>query len=206
MKTFLSEADKQRIAEAIREAEMKTSGELVTVIAHAADTYLYIPLLGASLVALTLPAVIWLLPFNPRLPLLYSFQLSTFLGLALLFRWTPLKMRLIPKAVKRRRAGRLAWEQFFAQNLHLTRQRTGVLLFISLAEHHVEIIADKGINDKVPDGAWDDIVADFSKHVKCGQITEGFISAIAACGELLAECFPRDEGDNDELPNRLIEI
>ncbi|MEE8176871.1 MAG: TPM domain-containing protein [Acidobacteriota bacterium] len=206
MMTFLSEADKQRITEAIREAERKTSGELVTVIAHAADAYLYIPMLWASLAALTLPAVIWLLPVNLPFPLLYSFQLATFLGLALLFRWTPLKMRLIPKAVKRRRAGRLAWEQFFAQNLHLTRQRTGVLLFVSVAERYVEILADKGINDKVKQDAWDDIVADFIKRVKAGEITEGFLSAIGACGELLAESFPRPEGDVDELPNRLIEI
>ena len=206
MMTFLSEADKQRIAEAIREAEMKTSGELVTVIARAADTYLYIPILWASLAALTLPAIIWLLPVDLPFPLLYSLQLATFLGLALLFRWTPLKMRLIPKAVKRRRAGRLAWEQFFAQNLHLTRERTGVLLFVSVAEHHVEILADKGINDKVKQGAWDDIVADFIKRVQAKQITEGFLSAIGACGELLAESFPRPEGDIDELPNRLIEI
>ena len=206
MMTFLSEADKQRITEAIREAEMKTSGELVTVIAHAADAYLYIPMLWASLAALTLPAIIWLLPVNLPFPLLYSFQLAAFLGLALLFRWTPLKMRLIPKAVKHRRAGRLAWEQFFAQNLHLTRQRTGVLLFVSVAEHYVEILADKGINDKVKQDAWDDIVADFIKRVKAKQIAEGFLSAINACGKLLAENFPRPEGDIDELPNRLIEI
>lgn len=203
---FLSEADKQRIAEAVREAEMKTSGELVTVIARAADAYLYIPILWASLAALTLPAIMWLLPVDLQFPLLYSLQLATFLGLALLFRWTPLKMRLIPKAVKRRRAGRLAWEQFFAQNLHLTRERTGVLLFVSVAERYVEILADKGINDEVKQGAWDDIVADFIKRVKAKQITEGFVSAVSACGELLAERFPRPEGDIDELPNRLIEI
>ncbi len=206
MMTFLSEADKQRIAEAIRDAEMKTSGELVTVIARSADTYLYIPILWASIAALTLPAIVLLLTVDLQFPLLYVLQLATFMGLALLFRWNPLKMCLIPKAIKNRRAGRLAWEQFFAQNLHLTQQRTGVLLFVSVAERYVEIIADKGINDIVKRNAWDDIVADFTKRVKVGEITEGFLSAIGACGGLLAEKFPRPEGDIDELPNRLIEI
>jgi putative membrane protein len=206
MMTFLSEADKQRIAEAIREAETKTSGELVTVIAHAADTYLYIPILWASVAALMLPPIILLLSVELPFSLLYSLQLSIFLGLALLFRWSPLKMRLIPKAVKHRRASRLAWEQFFIQNLHLTRQRTGVLLFVSVAERYVEIIADKGINDIVERNAWDDIVADFTKRVKAKEIPEGFLSAISACGNLLAESFPRPEGDVDELPNRIIEI
>lgn len=206
MMTFLSEADKQRIAEAIRDAETKTSGELVTVIAHTADTYLYIPILWASMAALTLPAIVLLLTVDLQFPMLYVLQLATFLGLALLFRWNPLKMRLIPKAVKNRRASRLAWEQFFAQNLHLTQQRTGVLLFVSVAERYVEIIADKGINDIVKQNAWDDIVTDFAKRVKAKEIPEGFLSAIGACGELLAESFPRRKGDIDELPNRLIEI
>ena len=110
--TFLSEADKQRIAEAIRDAEMKTSGELVTVIAHSADAYLYIPILWASLAALMLPAIVLLFTVDLQFPLIYVLQLATFLGLALLFRWNPLKMRLIPKAVRKQRAGRLAWEQF----------------------------------------------------------------------------------------------
>ena len=206
MMAFLSDADKLRIAEAIREAEMKTSGELVTVIARSADTYLYIPILWASVAALTLPAIVLLLTVDLQFPLLYVLQLATFLGLALLFRWNPLKMRLIPKAVKNRRAGRLAWEQFFVQNLHLTRQRTGVLIFVSVAERYVEIIADKGINDKVTQNAWDDIVSDFANRVKVKEIPEGFLSAIGACGELLAESFPRLEDDVDELPNRLIEI
>ena len=204
--TFLSEADKQRIAEAIRDAEMKTSGELVTVIAHSADAYLYIPILWASLAALMLPAIVLLFTFDLQFPLLYVLQLATFLGLALLFRWNPLKMRVIPKAVKKHRAGRLAWEQFFAQNVHLTRQRTGVLLFVSVAEHYVEIIADKGINDVVKQNAWDDIVADFTRRVKVNEVPEGFLSAIGACGELLAENFPRTEEDVNELPNRLFEI
>jgi putative membrane protein len=204
--SFLSDADKLRIAEAVREAEMKTSGELVTVIAHSADTYLYIPILWASLASLMLPAIVWLLPVDLQFLLLYALQLATFLGLALLFRWNPLKMRLIPKSVKHRRAGRLAREQFFVRNLHLTRQRTGVLLFVSVAERYVEIIADKGINDIVERNAWDDIVSDFNKRVKAKEIPEGFLSAISACGELLAENFPRPEDDVDELPNRLIEI
>ena len=81
-----------------------------------------------------------------------------------------------------------------------------MLLFVSVAERYVEIIADKGINDKVTQSAWDDIVVGFTKRVKAKEIPEGFLSAISACGKLLAESFPRPEGDVDELPNRLIEI
>jgi putative membrane protein len=203
---FLSEADKRRIAEAIRKVEATTSGELVTVIARAADHYLYIPLLWASVIALAAPGVIWYAKPDVQFVVLYSAQLATFLGLALLFRWTPLKMRLIPRWVKHRRASRLAQEQFFAQGLYLTRERTGVLLFASVAERYVEVIADRGINDKVKADAWKEIVAEFVKRVKNREIAEGFLVAIGACGQLLAEHFPRPEDDRNELPNRLIEI
>ena len=204
--TFLSEVDKRRIAEAIRKVEATTSGELVTVIARAADQYLYIPLLWASVIALAVPGVIWYVKPEVRFVVLYSAQLGSFLGLALLFRWTPLKMRLIPKWVKHHRASRLAREQFFVHGLHMTRERTGVLLFVSVAERYVEVIADRGINDKVKADAWKEIVAEFVKRVKRGEIAEGFLVAIAACGQPLAAHFPRPEDDRNELPNRLIEI
>ena len=94
----------------------------------------------------------------------------------------------------------------FAQGLHLTRARTGVLIFVALAERHVEIIADQGINALVPPGTWDQAVADFVARVRAGRIAEGFLAAIAVVGERLAEHFPRPADDVDELPNRLIEI
>ena len=81
-------------------------------------------------------------------------------------------------------------------------ERTGVLLFVSAAEHYVEIIADKGINDVVADDAWQDIVQNFVQHVKQQQVTDGFLTAIAACGELLADHFPATDKDINELPNQ----
>ena len=112
----------------------------------------------------------------------------------------------MPAAVKRRRAGRLAREQFFAQGLHLTRARTGVLIFVAVAEHYVEIIADQGIDSQVPPGTWDAAVSDFVAQVRAGRVADGFLAAIAAVGDHLAKHFPRAPDDTDELPNRLIEI
>ncbi len=220
---FLNISDKQRIAEAIRQAESKTSSELVTVIARASDDYLYIPLLWAALIALAVPGLIILFAFGLEFGKLYKLmvvfigfefefgrlymiQIMSFVVLALLFRWPPLMMRLIPKAVKRRRASRVAHQQFFEQNLHHTRERTGVMLFVSVAEHYVEIIADKGINDVVEEGVWDEVIAEFVQHVKARQVAEGFLAAVTACGKILAKHFPATHDNPDELPNHLIEI
>jgi putative membrane protein len=175
-------------------------------VAEAADDYRYIPLLWPALVALLLPAI--LLTALPGITAwtLYLVQAAGFVGLALIAHLPPVRIALVPPSVKRRRASRLAREQFFAQGLHLTRARTGVLIFVAVAEHHVEIIADQGINALVPPGTWDQAVADFVARVRAGRIAEGFLAAIAVVGERLAEHFPRPPDDVDELPNRLIEI
>ena len=128
------------------------------------------------------------------------------MALALLAQLTPLRMALVPAATKRRCASRLAREQFFAQGLHRTRERTGVLIFVAVAEHHVEIIADHGIDALVPPDTWDQAVAEFITRVRGGRVAEGFLAAIGVVGERLAEHFPRAADDADELPNRLIEI
>ena len=203
---FLSDSDKQRIAEAIRQVESKTSGELVTVVAREADDYYYIPTLWAAMTALLLPALVTVLGLQHTLLDSYGAQVSLFVVATLLFRIPVLKYRLIPKAIKRQRAARLAREQFLLQNLHHTEERTGVMLFVSVAEHYVEVLADKGINEVVPGGTWDWVVADFVARVKQGQVADGFINAVDACGEQLIHHFPVQAGDRNELPNHLIEI
>jgi putative membrane protein len=203
---FLTDEDRQQIAAAIAAAESKTSGELVTVVAAAAADYRSIALLWPALAALLLPAILLtVLPEIAAWPL-YLAQAATFVALAAIAHLPPVRMALVPASVKRRRAGRLAREQFVAQGLHLTRERTGVLIFVAVAEHYVEIIADQGIDARVPPGTWDRAVADFVARVRAGRIAEGFLAAIAVVGLRLAEHFPRAPDDVDELPNRLIEI
>lgn len=204
--SFLNDPDRQRIRSAIEAAERRTRGEFVTVIAREADDYLYIPLLWAALIALLVPAVT---PFI-QLPWVaahsYIVQIVAFVLIAVLFRWPVIKHRLIPKTVQRQRAHRIALEQFLLQNLHGTQERTGVLLFVSTAEHYVEIIADKGINDRVAPGTWDALVEDFVAHVKQGKVAEGFVSTIEACGDVLEAHFPAGASDRNELPDRLVEL
>lgn len=203
---FLTDSDKKQIGEAIRQVEAKTSGEIVTVIAREADDYYYIPTLWAALTALILPAFVTILGLQDTLLDSYGAQISLFLLAILLFRIPALKYRVLPNAVKRQRAARLAREQFLLQNLHHTEGRTGVLLFVSVAEHYVEVIADKGINAAVPPGTWDWVVADFVAKVKAGQIVDGFVRAVEGIGNHLVEHFPIAEGDKNELPNHLVEL
>jgi putative membrane protein len=201
---FISEQDQQRISEAISSVEAKTSGEIVTVIAQSSDDYQYIPLLWAALLALAVPGLFLFAEIDWFLEYFYVNQLAIFVVSAIIFRFPPVRLWLIPKVVRQRRAHRYAMEQFVLNNLPATKQSNGILLFVSVAEHYVEIIADKGINDLVPDDAWDRIVKDFTELVKKGAIAEGFITAIQECGKHLQQHFPDDKVGRNDLPDHLI--
>lgn len=204
--TFLTDSDRQQLRDAIRAAEARTGGEIVTVIAQASGDYFYYPTLWAALVAILAPLAP--MAFNVSFaPLgIIELQLLVFALLALAFRWPPLKLKLVPRAIKQQYCARRAREQFLAQNLHTTRERTGVLLYVSVAEHYVELLADAGIHAKVPAGTWDHIVAEFTARVRAGQVAEGFIAAVNAIGAQLAAHFPAEIANPNELPDHLIEL
>lgn len=201
--TLLSEAELQRVADAITEVERHTDAELVTVLATRADDYAYIPLLWASLVALLLPGAAnffggWLSAAQ-----LLLVQWLTLALLALLGRIPSLTSRLIPRAVRHWRAANLARRQFLEHNLHHTEAGTGMLIFVSEAERYVEIIVDRGISSRIDDGAWQALVDVFTAEVRRGRTLEGFLGCIRGCGELLQQHVPATH-ERNELPNRLI--
>ena len=204
--TFLSADEKQRIADAIRAAEAKTQGELVCVIAPASNDYRYLPLLWATLIALSVPALVWLSQAWWTQAEVYLAQVALFLLALLFLQWPPVKMRLIPRSAQRTHAARRAREQFYAQQLHQTRERTGLLLFVSVAERYVEILADEGINAKVAPGTWDILIKNFVAQLSGGRIAPGFLEAVAACAKILAEHCPAQIENPNELPNRLVEL
>jgi putative membrane protein len=93
---------------------------------------------------------------------------------------------------------------FTEHGLHYTRDHTGILILISLLEHRVQVLADRGINQKVAPGTWNEIVGMITAGIKSSQACDAFCKAIERCGEILAAHFPRQTDDRDELPNRLV--
>jgi putative membrane protein len=202
---MLNEQELELLAAAIASVEAKTDAELVTVLAHQADSYLYIPTLWAAIIALLLPALIKLIPFWLLADDLFLLQWIIFVLLAVVLRWQPLMMKLVPKKVKYWRAENLARRQFLANNLHHTCGESGVLIFVSEAEHYVEIIADRGIDKFVNQDQWQSIVNAFIAQVKAGNTVAGLTNCINSCGELLEQYVPATEAKN-ELPNHLVVI
>ena len=202
---MISETDKHRITEAIREAERKTSGEIFCVVARKASDYRLIPFALASGFSLLvpLPFILW---SNWPASAIYSAQLAVFILLNVVLTLPAIRFRIVPRQRKHDRAHAEAMSQFFAHGLDKTAQRTGVLIFAAAAERYAEIVADAGINEKVSPAVWDDAVAALTTAIADGRPGDGFIAAIEACGAVLAEHFPPGALQRDELPDKLIEI
>jgi putative membrane protein len=192
------------IAAAIRAAEQGTSGQLVCVLARASSNYAHVPILWASALALALPwPLIYLTQWSVER--IFLAQLAAFLLTGLLFSWMPLRLLLVPRAVRRAQAHRTASEQFLVRNIGHTANRTGVLIFVSLAEHYARIIADEGIAHRVHTSEWQAAIDALLAHVRDGRIAAGFVAAVERCGAVLAEHAPPD-GSPNELPDRLYVI
>jgi putative membrane protein len=198
---LLADDDRLAITAAIRAAEQRTCGQIVCVLARSSSDYSAVPIQWAALLALVAP---WPLIYFTQLTVqrIFLIQIIIFIAAALILSWSPLRMALVPRAVRRARAHRGAIEQFFLRGLANTRHRCGVLIFVSLAEHYARIVADQGIATKVPQSAWQGAVDALTAHMRAGEIGRGFIAAIERCSDVLAANAPPTDPP-DELPDRI---
>ncbi len=205
-KNFFTDDEKRRIEAAVQEAEQRTSGEIVPMVVDESYDYPRAEILGGGLFALAAAVFlswaaggssVWVF-----LPLFGVFYLL----FKQVIRLTPdLKRRLIQPAEIAAEVEEKALVSFVEQGLHHTRDETGILILISLFEHRVHVLADRGINDLVPRRAWDEIVGTVTTGIKDGHACDALCAAIRHCGDLLEERFPVKKDDTDELPNLILQ-
>ncbi|HEU4345012.1 MAG TPA: TPM domain-containing protein [Candidatus Binatia bacterium] len=203
--TFFTSEEQQRIHQAVIAAEKKTSGEIVPMVVTSSARYAEVETAGLA-IGLGVGTLATFVLHDP-----WSWMQSQLLwplaGAALGFAGCSVpavKRRLISKDRMENAVDLRSLAAFAAHGLHHTRAHTGILILISLLEHRVEVLADKGINEKVSAGTWDDIVHIITAGLKSGKACDAFCQAIEHCGEILAEHFPRSPDDQDELANRLV--
>lgn len=207
----MTKAEHEAVAAAVRAAEAKTSGEIFCVVARRSDDYFFPAafIVTASVVVVSLVAawVLHLYWYDLRPTTLVLAQIAA-IACALLVLWLApeLRIHLIPYRLRYRRAHDNALRQFLARNVHVTAERTGVLLFVSLAEHYAEVIADAGINRRVGQETWNAVVRGMTDHARRGDIAGGFVTAVETVGALLAEHFPADSENPNELDDHVVEI
>lgn len=220
-----SEADHDKVTAAVRAAEAKSAGEIVTIVAAKSDSYHDVGLHYAVLAMLLVPIGLGLAPqglidwatglflgWNAE-PTRAQFALWLFVKLTAAFlivryalAYMPLRMALTPRRTKARRVHRRAVE-LFRTGLELkTRGRTGVLIYLSLAERRAEIVADRAITEKVEADIWVAALTALIADVKAGRPGDGLATCVNMVGDVLAPILPPVPHDENELPDRLVEL
>jgi putative membrane protein len=200
-----NQSDRARITEAILAAEANTAGEIYVVVAREADEFRLVPILWAAIIALLVPWPLHLLTYWSAGTILVL-QVLTFVVIALAASHPAVRHRIVPASIAAEAARRAAQAQFMAHGIHLTNQRTGVLIFVALAERRVEIVADAGINSKVDQSAWDELAREVILAARAGILSDGLVTAVQRAGTLLARHCPPAPLDRNELPDRVVEI
>ena len=122
-----------------------------------------------------------------------------------MFKWENLKRLFISDREIEEEVEEAAVTGFFREGLYRTRDETGILIFISVFERRVWVLADRGINDKVKEGQWDDIVRMIIEGIKSKDQANAICKAVDKVGMILKEHFPIKQDDSDELKNLIIE-
>ena len=197
MKSPFTPDEHERIDAAMDAIKRDTSADLCVVVTRASDRYALYPLTSAAIAAILLGALVSLLrpDFSGRIVI--AIQLWSLIALTLLFDWLPVRLQLVPKRIKHDRAEQLGHREFNAHTLANPKQPHRILLFVSLGEHYVEIIADHETHALAPDGTWNKIVTEFLATVKAGRVADGVLDAIAACGAILKEHHPASGASRD---------
>src|SRR5690348_13723284 len=220
-----SDQDREKVAAAIAAAEAKSSGEIVAVASPISDAYhdvalhwALVPLFAVLAWAAWRPtALAWWYDFlfggwhpdptqSELLTLLMVFAALTFTIALLILKWMPLRLLLTPGATKHRRVRRRAIAIFQAAAAGRTTGRTGILIYLSLAERRAEIIADEAILKLTDDHTWGEAMMALIEHVREGRVGEGICAAVERVGAVLSEHFPRSAQDSNEIPDKLIEL
>ncbi len=205
-KELFSDEEIQRIESAVQQAEKRTSGEIVPMVVDESYDYPRAEILGAGFFSLaTAVTLSWAFLGESLWHFLWIFAL-TYLPFKKLIRILPGLRRLLirPDEIDAE-VEEKAMVSFLEQGLHHTRDETGILILISLFEHRVYVLADRGINDVVPTGTWDGVVQTITEGLHKGETCQALCNAVDQCGKLLEDYFPVKDDDTNELPNLIIE-
>jgi putative membrane protein len=201
---FFAPTARERVGEAVRAVELETSAELVVTLRPISGHYRHTDYLVGALAALALLCVFL---YHPE-PFEYDFlplELGAIFGLGALISayFGPLRRALTSKALRAQSVRRAAREAFVDLGVSRTRARTGVLVYVSMFERRVEVVADVGVDAKAVDAASLQLVSAVEGSLFRGPSFDGFVAALRRLGPALAAALPRDDDDVNELADEV---
>jgi putative membrane protein len=215
LKKKFSEADLERIKSAVKAAEEKISGEIVPVIVERSGNYTIANYKGCIIAASFTFLLIVLLDryvFDNAVNTLFYDPAFIFLvvilggviGAVLPSFSDPIKRFLIARRYQDLVTRQCAENAFLEEEVFNTRQRTGIMIFVSFFEHEVIVMADTGINKMVDQNQWDRIVQEIIANIRNGKMIEALENGIKQCGDILLEKgFVKTQDDTNELRDEL---
>ena len=208
---LFSDSARERIRQAVNQAERRTSGEIVPYVVGSSDTYAAAHWLSALFGAMLAPLLalfayqrleVWGLPF--AVWMITPVLAGAAVGYLAVSTMPPWRRFLIGEETLDRRTQRRAAVAFLEEEVFKTRDRTGVLVFLSLFEHRVVVMADEGIHRAVEAGEWQRIVDRIVAGIREGRPADALVEAIRECGELLEHRnVAIQPDDTDELSDEL---
>ncbi|MBP7551943.1 MAG: hypothetical protein KA885_00845 [Spirochaetes bacterium] len=209
---FFSKEDLENIKNAVKRAELKTSGEIVPYAVEKCDDYVYTYWRSALFFGIISGLAMIILNFiSPDLLIinnsLYFFIIL--LGFTILGYIAPVfipqyRRILAGQAAMNNFVGLKAKEAFLKEEVFKTRDRTGILIFISIFERIAIVIGDVGINSKVAQSDWDEVIKTIVGGIKNKKNGDALVKAIELCGDLLErDKVDRKADDTNELKDEL---
>jgi putative membrane protein len=203
--TFFTDAEKERIKETTVAAESLTIGEIAVMVVDESSRYREAEILGGVILGSLVAFVATILFFHESIWWHVPLSFILFFPAWFLFKeFQALKMYGIGNKRKEKAVKERALKAFYERGLYKTKQNTGVLFFISLLEHKVWVLADKGINEKIKQGTLNKFARHVAQGIRENRACDTLIEAIREAGELLALHYPIQLGDINELPDEII--
>lgn len=200
----ITQAERNKVSQTVLEAEKHTTGEIVPMIVAQSDDYSgarwRLAVTGALFAGFL---AYFFLGNNDPMWILYAQIPGLYIGYALGSFGTILRPFMLNEKIDVEVRQR-ALQAFYEHQLHHTKDRTAILIMVSLLEHRVEILADAGINAKVHKDTWQGVVNDMITSIKTNDLSEGLCIAVRECAEILAKDFPGQHDNPDEVSNKLI--
>ncbi len=187
----LSPAERKDVTAAIASARARTKAQFALVIVPDSDHYRFYPPIWAACIALIAAGVIAFAFPHLGLRIAFVIQAAIFAALTLALEWRPFRLLAVPPEAKRAAAHARAEREFTARVLAHPDRNGGVLFFVSLGERYAEVIADSALHNAAGQDAWYKIVANYTAAARTGQIAQGFIAGVNACGALLEKHHPK---------------
>lgn len=203
----ISKDTKKIIEQSIADIESKSDAEIRVVVAGSCDRYRYSIFIYSLFATLLVPFAVKVAGIHITQTNLTALVVATFLFVSFVLEYGNIKYRIIPKKVKKDRCEKMALTQFYKLGIDKTKNHKAILLFVSLNERYIRVVADENIQKKIKNNIWQGIVREFLEYAKNAKVDEGLVHITKKCGKILKDNFPKTNMQKEnELNNEVVEI